>query len=72
MRASDVMVAEPIVAVAGAMASARKATALADLLLKQNQTVDSLNVAASAYDGLATLLYEQGDLQAANIGRERN
>ena len=50
----------------GAMASAKKALAAADLLLKQNHAADSLNAAASAHDLLGTLLYQQGDLGGAN------
>ena len=50
----------------GAMASAKKAVAAANLLLKQNHTADSLNAAASAHDTLGSLLYQQGDLGGAN------
>jgi tetratricopeptide (TPR) repeat protein len=50
----------------GALASANKALAASAVLLKRDQSVESLSAAASAHDSFASLLYQKGDLPGAN------
>ncbi len=56
---------------AGALASARKAVAVADALLKRDHGVAARRSAAAAYDVQASLLFATGDLHTAETSFQR-